>query len=107
MCLFPLFQIKQGTGRTSFMSTETQQELTKVKSELDKKVVFYEEEMVKRDACHSTELKNIRKELHDSESQQTSLQKELLVLKDKLEKANKERYELAVLRNYSHFRLRF
>lgn len=73
------------------MSAETQQELTKVKSELDKKVLFYEEELVKRDACHSTELKNLRKELHDSESQQVSLQKELLVLKDKLEKANKER----------------
>ncbi|KAM9435959.1 serine/threonine-protein kinase MRCK beta isoform 2-T2 [Clarias gariepinus] len=84
-------KVKQGTGRASNVSAETQQELTKVKSELDKKMLFYEEELVKRDACHGTELKNIRKELHDSESQQVSLQKELLVLKDKLEKANKER----------------
>ncbi|XP_034169646.2 serine/threonine-protein kinase MRCK beta isoform X2 [Pangasianodon hypophthalmus] len=84
-------KVKQGTGRASNVSAETQQELTKVKSELDKKVLFYEEELVKRDACHGTELKNLRKELHESESQQVSLQKELLVLKDKLEKANKER----------------
>ncbi|KAL0164279.1 hypothetical protein M9458_040032, partial [Cirrhinus mrigala] len=72
--------------------SETQQELTKLKSELDKKVLFYEEELVRRDASHTTELKNLRKELHDSEGQQLSLNKELLVLKDKLEKAKRERY---------------
>uniref|UniRef100_A0A3B1KJ88 non-specific serine/threonine protein kinase n=1 Tax=Astyanax mexicanus TaxID=7994 RepID=A0A3B1KJ88_ASTMX len=81
----------KGSGRASGASAETQQELTKVKSELDKKVLFYEEELVRREACHSTELKNLRKELHDSESQQLSLHKELLVLKDKLEKAKRER----------------
>uniref|UniRef100_A0A3B1J6W6 non-specific serine/threonine protein kinase n=1 Tax=Astyanax mexicanus TaxID=7994 RepID=A0A3B1J6W6_ASTMX len=81
----------RGSGRASGASAETQQELTKVKSELDKKVLFYEEELVRREACHSTELKNLRKELHDSESQQLSLHKELLVLKDKLEKAKRER----------------
>uniref|UniRef100_A0A671PT58 non-specific serine/threonine protein kinase n=1 Tax=Sinocyclocheilus anshuiensis TaxID=1608454 RepID=A0A671PT58_9TELE len=69
----------------------TQQELTKLKSELDKKVLFYEEELVRRDASHTTDLKNMRKELHDSEGQQLSLHKELLVLKDKLEKAKRER----------------
>uniref|UniRef100_A0AAR2M2T0 non-specific serine/threonine protein kinase n=1 Tax=Pygocentrus nattereri TaxID=42514 RepID=A0AAR2M2T0_PYGNA len=83
--------LKQGSGRASGVSAETQQELTKVKSELDKKVLFYEEELVRREACHSTELKNLRKELHDSESQQLSLHKELLMLKDKLEKAKRER----------------
>uniref|UniRef100_A0A3B4C7C7 non-specific serine/threonine protein kinase n=1 Tax=Pygocentrus nattereri TaxID=42514 RepID=A0A3B4C7C7_PYGNA len=81
----------KGSGRASGVSAETQQELTKVKSELDKKVLFYEEELVRREACHSTELKNLRKELHDSESQQLSLHKELLMLKDKLEKAKRER----------------
>lgn len=81
----------KGSGRASGVSAETQQELTKVKSELDKKVLFYEEELVRREACHTTELKNLRKELHDSESQQLSLHKELLVLKDKLEKAKRER----------------
>ncbi|XP_051955139.1 serine/threonine-protein kinase MRCK beta-like isoform X5 [Xyrauchen texanus] len=84
-------KMKQGTGRTSVLSSETQQELTKVKSELDKKVLFYEEELVRREASHTTELKNLRKELHDSEGQQLSLHKELLVLKDKLEKAKRER----------------
>ncbi|XP_059369022.1 serine/threonine-protein kinase MRCK beta isoform X2 [Carassius carassius] len=84
-------KVKQGTGRASGSSSETQQELTKLKSELDKKVLFYEEELVRRDASHTTELKNLRKELHDSEGQQLSLHKELLVLKDKLEKAKRER----------------
>ncbi|XP_056120486.1 serine/threonine-protein kinase MRCK beta isoform X5 [Rhinichthys klamathensis goyatoka] len=84
-------KVKQGTGRASSLSSETQQELTKVKSELDKKVLFYEEELVRRDASHSTELKKMRKELHDSEGQHLSLHKELLVLKDKLEKAKRER----------------
>uniref|UniRef100_A0A8C8LYU2 non-specific serine/threonine protein kinase n=1 Tax=Oncorhynchus tshawytscha TaxID=74940 RepID=A0A8C8LYU2_ONCTS len=67
------------------------QELSKVKSELDKKVLSYEEELVRRGASHTSELKGLRKELHDSEGQQLSLNKELLVLKDKLEKAKKER----------------
>uniref|UniRef100_A0A673MNX8 non-specific serine/threonine protein kinase n=1 Tax=Sinocyclocheilus rhinocerous TaxID=307959 RepID=A0A673MNX8_9TELE len=84
-------KVKQGTGRATGPSSETQQELTKLKSELDKKVLFYEEELVRRDASHTTDLKNMRKELHDSEGQQLSLHKELLVLKDKLEKAKRER----------------
>ncbi|XP_057208297.1 serine/threonine-protein kinase MRCK beta isoform X3 [Triplophysa rosa] len=84
-------KVKQGSGRASGLGSETQQELTKVKSELDKKVLFFEEELVRREASHTTELKNMRKELHDSESQQLSQHKELLVLKDKLEKAKRER----------------
>ncbi|XP_066533839.1 serine/threonine-protein kinase MRCK beta isoform X2 [Hoplias malabaricus] len=84
-------QTLKGSGRASGVSAETQQELTKVKSELDKKVLFYEEELVRREAGHTTELKNLRKELHESESQQLSLNKELLMLKDKLEKAKRER----------------
>ncbi|XP_043075353.1 serine/threonine-protein kinase MRCK beta isoform X5 [Puntigrus tetrazona] len=84
-------KVKQGTGRASGPSSETQQELTKLKSELDKKVLFYEEELVRHDASHTSELKNLRKELHDSEGQQLALHKELLVLKDKLEKTKRER----------------
>ncbi|KAA0708759.1 Serine/threonine-protein kinase MRCK beta [Triplophysa tibetana] len=84
-------KVKQGSGRASGLGSETQQELTKVKSELDKKVLSFEEELVRREASHTTELKNMKKELRDSESQQISLQKELMVLKDKLEKAKRER----------------
>ncbi|KAJ8399206.1 hypothetical protein AAFF_G00415850 [Aldrovandia affinis] len=84
-------KVKQGSGRAAGLSPETQQELSKVKTELDKKVLFYEEELVRLEASHSTELKNLRKELHDSEGQQLSLHKELLMLKDKLEKAKRER----------------
>lgn len=107
MCSFPVAQlvvllslvsqVKQGSGRASGFGSETQQELTKVKSELDKKVLFYEEELVRREASHTTDMKNLRKELHDSEGQQLSLHKELLMLKDKLEKAKRERWGLLML----------
>ncbi|CAB1342633.1 unnamed protein product [Coregonus sp. 'balchen'] len=85
---------QQGSGRgAGGSSPELQQELSKVKSELDKKVLFYEEELVRREASHTSELKGLRKELHDSEGQQLSLHKELLMLKDKLEKAKRERWD--------------
>ncbi|XP_031437858.1 serine/threonine-protein kinase MRCK beta isoform X3 [Clupea harengus] len=84
-------KVKQGVGRMSGLSADAQQEMSKLKSELDKKVLFYEEELVRREASHTSELKNLRKELHDSEGQQLSLHKELLMLKDKLEKAKRER----------------
>uniref|UniRef100_A0A6Q2WT01 non-specific serine/threonine protein kinase n=1 Tax=Esox lucius TaxID=8010 RepID=A0A6Q2WT01_ESOLU len=77
--------------RNGGRASDLQQELSKMKSELDKKVLFYEEELVRREASHTSELKGLRKELHDSEGQQLSLHKELLVLKDKLEKAKRER----------------
>uniref|UniRef100_A0AAY4EID2 non-specific serine/threonine protein kinase n=1 Tax=Denticeps clupeoides TaxID=299321 RepID=A0AAY4EID2_9TELE len=90
-CELESLKVKQGSGRGSVLSTDVQQELSKVKSELEKKVLFYEEELVRREASHSTELKNLKKELHDSEGQQLSLHKELLMLKDKLEKAKRDR----------------
>uniref|UniRef100_A0A8C4T764 non-specific serine/threonine protein kinase n=1 Tax=Erpetoichthys calabaricus TaxID=27687 RepID=A0A8C4T764_ERPCA len=83
-------EVKQG-GRVAGVSLEAQQELSKVKSELDKKILFYEEELVRREASHSSELKNLKKEVHDSESQQLTFQKEILMLKDKLEKSKRER----------------
>uniref|UniRef100_A0A8C9RY28 Serine/threonine-protein kinase MRCK beta n=1 Tax=Scleropages formosus TaxID=113540 RepID=A0A8C9RY28_SCLFO len=84
-------KVKQGSGRVSASNLESQQEVAKVRAELDKKVVFYEEELGRRETAHSAELKSLRKELHDSEGQQLALHKELLVLKDKLEKAKRER----------------
>ncbi|XP_048218357.1 LOW QUALITY PROTEIN: serine/threonine-protein kinase MRCK beta [Perognathus longimembris pacificus] len=84
-------KMKQG-GRGPGAALEHQQELSKIKSELEKKVLFYEEELVRREASHVLEVKNVRKEVHDSESQQVALQKEVLVLKDKLEKSRRERH---------------
>lgn len=48
--------------------------------------------MTRREGQHSTELKALRKELREAESQNLALQKEILVLKDKLEKTRRERY---------------
>lgn len=83
-------QMKQG-GRGPGATLEHQQEISKIKSELEKKVLFYEEELVRREASHVLEVKNVKKEVHDSESHQLALQKEVLVLKDKLEKSKRER----------------
>nr|XP_033794438.1 serine/threonine-protein kinase MRCK alpha isoform X2 [Geotrypetes seraphini] len=71
-------------------STEHQQEITKLKADLEKKSVFYEEELSKREALHANEIKNLKKELRDAESQQLTLKKEIMILKDKLEKTRRE-----------------
>ncbi|XP_041427898.1 CDC42 binding protein kinase beta L homeolog isoform X3 [Xenopus laevis] len=83
-------KLKQGV-RTPGATLEHQQELSRVKSELEKKILSFEEELLRRETAHSLEIKNIRKEIHDSEGQQLALKKETLMLKDKLEKAKRER----------------
>lgn len=68
------------------------QEVGRLRGDLEKKTLLYEEELARREAQHSAELKALRKELRDAESQHLALQKEVLVLKDKLEKTRRERY---------------
>nr|XP_056706661.1 serine/threonine-protein kinase MRCK beta isoform X2 [Euleptes europaea] len=84
-------KLKQG-GRAAGAMQEHQQELAKMKSELEKKILFYEEELVRREASHILEVKNVKKEMHDLESHQLALQKEILMLKDKLDKAKREKH---------------
>ncbi|XP_041814118.1 serine/threonine-protein kinase MRCK beta isoform X3 [Chelmon rostratus] len=81
---------QQGRG-ASAGGTESQQELSRLKAELDKKVLFYEEELLRRDSAHSSEIKNLRKDLHESEGAQLAANKELLQLRDKLDKAKRDR----------------
>ncbi|XP_078239132.1 serine/threonine-protein kinase MRCK alpha isoform X8 [Pogona vitticeps] len=83
--------LKKQMGRSpGVSSTEHQQEITKLKADLEKKNVFYEEELSKREVMHCNEIKNLKKELRDAESQQLALKKEILILKDKLEKTRRE-----------------
>ncbi|NWX64158.1 MRCKA kinase, partial [Promerops cafer] len=78
-------------GRSPGVSSiEHQQEITKLKADLEKKSVFYEEELSKREMMHANEIKTLKKELRDAESQQLALKKEIMVLKDKLEKTRRE-----------------
>ncbi|XP_066172408.1 serine/threonine-protein kinase MRCK alpha isoform X7 [Sylvia atricapilla] len=78
-------------GRSPGVSSiEHQQEITKLKADLEKKSVFYEEELSKREIMHANEIKSLKKELRDAESQQLALKKEIMVLKDKLEKTRRE-----------------
>ncbi|XP_063079682.1 serine/threonine-protein kinase MRCK alpha isoform X2 [Engraulis encrasicolus] len=71
-------------------SGEQEQELARVRGELERRAVQAEEERVRRDSQHAAELKGLRKELHDAEAQHLALHKEILVLKDKLEKTRRE-----------------
>ncbi|NXN71882.1 MRCKA kinase, partial [Himantopus himantopus] len=78
-------------GRSPGVSSiEHQQEITKLKADLEKKSVFYEEELSKREVMHANEIKSLKKELRDAESQQLALKKEIMILKDKLEKTRRE-----------------
>ncbi|KAM6965746.1 serine/threonine-protein kinase MRCK alpha isoform 3-T3 [Aplochiton taeniatus] len=81
---------KQVGSSPSCGAGDPSQEVAKVRAELEKKTVWYEEELSRREAQHGGELKALRKELRDAEGQQLNLQKEILVLKDKLEKTRRE-----------------
>eukprot|EP00069_Balaena_mysticetus_P003325 bmy_16501T0 len=67
---------KQISYSPGVCSIEHQQEITKLKTDLEKKSIFYEEELSKREGIHANEIKNLKKELHDSEGQQLALNKE-------------------------------
>lgn len=43
------------------------------------------------ETAHSTEIKNLKKEVHDSDVQHLALQKDVMILRDKLEKAKRDR----------------
>ncbi|XP_077567517.1 serine/threonine-protein kinase MRCK alpha isoform X2 [Stigmatopora nigra] len=70
--------------------SEQSQEMGRLRGDLAKKTHLYEEEIARRQAQHSNESMALRKELRDAESQQLSLQKEILMLQDKLEKTRRE-----------------
>ncbi|KAI2654150.1 Serine/threonine-protein kinase MRCK alpha [Labeo rohita] len=71
-------------------SSEQHQELSKLRADLENKTAFYEEELSRREQQHANELKNLKKELRESEGQQLTLKKEIMMLKDKLEKTRRE-----------------
>nr|XP_055043220.1 serine/threonine-protein kinase MRCK alpha isoform X8 [Misgurnus anguillicaudatus] len=83
-------ELKQSGPSGTAVSSDQQQELIRVRADLEKKNVQYEEEMCRRETLHSAEIKTMKKELHDAESQHLALQKEILMLKDKLEKTRRE-----------------
>ncbi|KAG9344779.1 hypothetical protein JZ751_010466 [Albula glossodonta] len=81
---------KQAGRAPGVAGSDQHQELSKLRAELEKKTLFYEEELSRRELLHANELKSLRKELRDAEGQQLTLNKEILVLKDKLEKTRRE-----------------
>ncbi|CAN9508009.1 unnamed protein product [Ophioblennius macclurei] len=70
---------------------EAQRELSRLKAELDKKVLFYEEELLRRDSAHMSEIKSLRKDLQESQEVQLSTNRHLLQLQDKLDQARRDR----------------
>lgn len=87
-----LQQLKQAGPPHAAASSDQQQELMRVRAELEKKSVQYEEDMCRRETLHGSEMKNLQKELRDAEGQHLTHQKEILMLKDKLEKTRREMY---------------
>ncbi|XP_056112030.1 serine/threonine-protein kinase MRCK alpha isoform X5 [Rhinichthys klamathensis goyatoka] len=83
-------QQKQVGRSPSVGSSEQNQELSKLRADLEKKSLFYEEELSRRELQHGNELKNLKKELREAEGQQLTLKKEIMMLKDKLEKTRRE-----------------
>ncbi|XP_072537271.1 serine/threonine-protein kinase MRCK alpha isoform X4 [Salminus brasiliensis] len=83
-------QLKQAGPPHAAVGSDQQQEVARLRAELEKKGVQHEEELCRRETLHSAELKSLRKELRDAEAQHLTLQKEILMLKDKLEKTRRE-----------------
>uniref|UniRef100_A0A673MH55 non-specific serine/threonine protein kinase n=1 Tax=Sinocyclocheilus rhinocerous TaxID=307959 RepID=A0A673MH55_9TELE len=81
---------KQVGHSPSVGSSEQHQELSKLRADLENKTTFYEEELSRREQQHASELKNLKKELRESEGQQLTLKKEIMMFKDKLEKTRRE-----------------
>uniref|UniRef100_A0A3Q2XDV7 Serine/threonine-protein kinase MRCK alpha n=1 Tax=Hippocampus comes TaxID=109280 RepID=A0A3Q2XDV7_HIPCM len=88
--LLRLFQVKQVGSFSLATPSDQSQEMGRLRGDLEKKTHLHEEELSRRDEQHGTELKTLRKDLRDAESQHLSLQKEILMLKDKLEKTRRE-----------------
>ncbi|TRY99812.1 hypothetical protein DNTS_014879 [Danionella cerebrum] len=75
---------------TSTASSDQQQEVMRVRADLEKKNLQYEEELGRRESLHNSEMKSLQKELRDAEGQHLTLQKDIFMLKDKLEKTRRE-----------------
>uniref|UniRef100_A0A3B3RYH2 Serine/threonine-protein kinase MRCK alpha n=1 Tax=Paramormyrops kingsleyae TaxID=1676925 RepID=A0A3B3RYH2_9TELE len=83
--------LKKQAGRAPGAgASEQNQELGRLRTELEKKVASYEEELSRREMQHTGELKGLKKELRDAEAQHLTLKKEIMMLKDKLEKIRRE-----------------
>ncbi|KAM3861663.1 serine/threonine-protein kinase MRCK alpha [Diretmus argenteus] len=85
-----MLKLKQVGPSATPSSADQSQEVGRLRGDLEKKTLLYEEELARREAQHTSELKTQRKELRDAESQHLALQKEILMLKDKLEKTRRE-----------------
>uniref|UniRef100_A0A669AZ15 Serine/threonine-protein kinase MRCK alpha n=1 Tax=Oreochromis niloticus TaxID=8128 RepID=A0A669AZ15_ORENI len=83
-------KVKQAGSSAAPASADQTQEVGRLRGEMEKKTMFFDEELARKEAQHSAELKALRKELRDAESQQLNLQKEIMMLKDKLEKTRRE-----------------
>ncbi|XP_054474975.1 serine/threonine-protein kinase MRCK alpha isoform X4 [Anoplopoma fimbria] len=83
-------KLKQAGSSATPASADQTQEVGRLRGDLEKKTLLYEEELARREAQHGGELKALRKELRDAEGQHLALQKEILMLKDKLDKTRRE-----------------
>ncbi|XP_053737831.1 serine/threonine-protein kinase MRCK beta isoform X1 [Synchiropus splendidus] len=76
------------------LGAESQQELSLLKAELDKKAVFYEEELLRRDSLNRAEVQNLKKNLLDSEGAHLSMKQELMLLREKSDQDKRLRVDM-------------
>ncbi|MBN3293967.1 MRCKA kinase, partial [Polypterus senegalus] len=85
--------IKKRPGLSSSqlgVPSDTLQELSRLRTELERLQAEKDEELSQHVLLHTTELKTVKNELRDSESQLTALQSEVNMLKEKLDKARNQ-----------------
>uniref|UniRef100_A0A8C4TN76 Serine/threonine-protein kinase MRCK alpha-like n=1 Tax=Erpetoichthys calabaricus TaxID=27687 RepID=A0A8C4TN76_ERPCA len=73
--------------------SDTLQELSRLRTELERLQAEKDEELSQHVLLHTTELKTVKNELRDSESQLTALQSEVNMLKEKLDKARNQSFQ--------------
>uniref|UniRef100_A0A3Q2ZQ88 non-specific serine/threonine protein kinase n=1 Tax=Kryptolebias marmoratus TaxID=37003 RepID=A0A3Q2ZQ88_KRYMA len=83
-------KVKQAGSSIAPASPDQTQEVGRLRAEIEKNALLFEEELERRKAQHGTELKALHKDLREAESKQLTQQKEILMLNDKLNKTRRE-----------------
>nr|XP_009860020.1 serine/threonine-protein kinase MRCK alpha isoform X1 [Ciona intestinalis]XP_026692048.1 serine/threonine-protein kinase MRCK alpha isoform X1 [Ciona intestinalis] len=69
---------------------QNEEEIERLQKELEQIEADHRLEISKRESLHITEVKNLKQESRESESQNISLQREIMILKDKVDKVRRE-----------------
>ncbi|XP_029466913.1 serine/threonine-protein kinase MRCK gamma isoform X2 [Rhinatrema bivittatum] len=79
-------KLKQAMTSPGVSSSRHLSELSRVRAELEKRCLWVEEELARREAELSSEVKGLRRELQDAESQRRALQSEVEAAQERMDK---------------------